>query len=85
MSGKVRKQFHIESDQAVLLKLLAQETGISEAGIVRQAIDRHIRGMRHVDNGMDVWEEERAFIRQRMAQGPVSRQGTCRRVDLHVR
>ncbi len=82
---KVRKQIYIETDQEGLLKRLSQETGISEAEIVRQAIDHHTRGLRLLRHGLGAWEEERAFILQRMAQGAVSGQRTWQRDDLHER
>ena len=85
MTPKVRKQIYIGTDQEGLLKRLSQETGISEAEIVRQAIDHHTRGLRLLRHGLGAWEEERAFILQRIAQGSVSGQRTWRREDLHER
>jgi len=85
MSTMVRKQVYIKADQEGLLKRLAQETGTSEAEIVRQAIDQHTRGLRLLRHGLDVWEEERAFILQRMAQGAVAGERTWQREDLHER
>jgi hypothetical protein len=87
MTVKVRKQIYIETDQEALLKRLAEETGISEAEIVRQAIDHHTRGLRHPGHGhgMGAWEQERAFILERIAQGPVAGRRTWRREDLHER
>jgi len=85
MTTKVRKQIYIETDQEGLLKRLSQETGISEAEIVRQAIDHHTRGLRLLRHGSGAWEQERAFIRARIAQGAVSGQRTWRREDLHER
>lgn len=41
MSTKARKQVYLEPRQENLLKLIAQQTGVSEAEIIRQAIDRH--------------------------------------------
>ncbi len=39
MASKVRKQIYIDPDQESTLKQLAKDTGISEAEIIRQAID----------------------------------------------
>jgi len=83
MTTKVRKHIHIEMDQEGLLKRLSRETGISEAEIVRQAIDRHTRGL--LCHGLGAWEEERAFILQRIAQGTVAGRRTWQREDLHQR
>lgn len=40
----VRKQIYISSRQEALLKRLAQAKGLSEAEIIRQALDREISG-----------------------------------------
>jgi hypothetical protein len=85
MTTKVRKQIYVETDQEELLKRLSKETGVSEAEIVRQAIDHHTRGLRLLRHGLGAWEEERAFILQRMAQGPVSGRRTWQREELHER
>ncbi|GEA25946.1 hypothetical protein MiAbW_00485 [Microcystis aeruginosa NIES-4325] len=42
MVSKIRKQIYIEAEQNNLLKEKARQTGLSEAEIIRQAIDRHI-------------------------------------------
>jgi hypothetical protein len=85
MTTKVRKQIYIETDQEGLLKRLAQETGRSEAEIVREAIEHHTRGLRLLRHGPGAWEEERAFILQRIALGAVPGQRTWQREDLHER
>jgi predicted DNA-binding protein len=83
MTVKVRKQIYIETDQEEMLKRLSQETGISEAEIVRQAIDQRTRGLRQLRHGLGAWEEERAFILQRIAQGAVAGERSWQREDLH--
>jgi len=40
MSNMVRKQIYINRRQQALLKRLSEQRGISEAEIIRQAIDR---------------------------------------------
>jgi hypothetical protein len=40
----VRKQFYIRKRQDALLKLLAQARGLSEAEIIRQALERELSG-----------------------------------------
>jgi hypothetical protein len=42
MVSKIRKQIYIEARQDNSLKESAQRTGLSEAEIIRQAIDRHV-------------------------------------------
>ena len=85
MATKVRKQIYIERDQEVLLKRLTQETGASEAEIVRQALDLHTRYSHYWQHELRVWEQERAFIAQWMAQGPVTGRRKWQREELHER
>ena len=40
----VRKQFYILKHQDVMLKRIAEARGVSEAEIIRQAIDREVTG-----------------------------------------
>ena len=82
MGRMIRKQVYIEPEQEQLLKRRSKELGISEAALIRQAIDRL-----DVDGGespskrqaweeakrviqermqLPAWEEELAFIEQRM-------------------
>ena len=82
---KVRKQIYIEAGQERLLNRLCRETGASEGEIVRKALDQHARELRPLRHGLGAWEEERAFILQRIAQGPKSGHRTWRREDLHER
>jgi len=45
MVRMVRKQIHIEPRQKALLKRLARETGMTEAELIRRAIDHQERMM----------------------------------------
>ena len=85
MARKVRKQIYIEVYQEEALKRQAAETGMSEAEIIRQAIENQTRLLRHPVGALEAWEEERAFIREWMAQGPVEGGRTWRRDDLYDR
>ncbi|GCL51719.1 hypothetical protein NIES3804_33000 [Microcystis aeruginosa NIES-3804] len=78
MVSKIRKQIYIEAEQNNLLKEKARQTGLSEAEIIRQAIDQHIisvnvstsldvdhEGSRRVKSptpNLSAWEREKAFI-----------------------
>jgi hypothetical protein len=42
MSEMLRKQFYIHKRQHILLKRLSQARGVSEAEIIRQAIEREV-------------------------------------------
>lgn len=85
MATKVRKQVYIEPYQDKLLKRLAGETGMSEAEIIRQAIDSHTRLFRVRQRDVAAWEAERAFITHLIELGPVPGRRTWRREDLHER
>ncbi len=85
MGTKVRKQIYIEQRQEAELKTLAEQTGLSEAEIIRQAINRQARILRLPRREPDVWETERAFIAQLMAQEPVTGTRTWTREDLYDR
>lgn len=84
-SKKIRKQIYLEADQDVLLKKLAAELNISEAEIIRQAIDRHTRSARSRRRGQSAWLAERAYIENLIQQGPIAGQRTWRREDLYDR
>jgi hypothetical protein len=85
MVHKVRKQIYIERYQEEALKRQAAETGLSEAEIIRQAIDNQTQLLRHPAGALEAWEEERAFIKALMAQGPVEGGRTWQREDLYDR
>lgn len=85
MTTKVRKQIYIEPDQDALLKWLAAEMGVTEAEVIRQAIDRQARLFRFGRRNLRAWEEEQSFIESLIEQGPVSGGRTWRREELHER
>ena len=85
MARKVRKQIYIEPYQEEALKRQAAETGLSEAEIIRQAIDNQTRLLRHPAGALEAWEEEKAFIREWVAKGYVEGKRTWRREDLYDR
>jgi hypothetical protein len=62
MVSKIRKQIYIEAEQNNLLKEKARQTGLSEAEIIRQAIDRHIISVNSPTPNLSAWEREKAFI-----------------------
>jgi hypothetical protein len=72
MNKMVRKQVYLEQRQDELLKRLAEESGVTEAEIIRDAID--LRGLLVVEPHRDAraWQAERAFIESLIAQGPAS-------------
>ncbi len=50
MVSKIRKQIYIEAEQDNLLKESARRTGLSEAEIIRRAIDWHISPVNGLEN-----------------------------------
>ena len=85
MARMIRKQFYIGSQQEALLKRLVQETGMTEAELVRQAIDRQMRFFSPTRRDMRAWQEEAAFITRLIEQGPVSGRRIWQREELHER
>jgi len=85
MATKVRKQVYIEPHQEAILKRLAREQGITEAEIIRRAIDQHTRVLRFPRRDLTAWEKERAFIQSLIQQGPVPGKRAWRREDLYDR
>jgi hypothetical protein len=71
MSTMVRKQIYIEPRQEALLKQVAAETGMTEAEIIRQALDLWEEDKEKRRRSMEAWKEARAFIEERIAQGPL--------------
>jgi len=72
MSEMVRKQFYIHKRQHILLRRLSQARGVSEAEIVRQAIEREVTGASLQSSLPDraAWEEIMDFVAARKALGP---------------
>lgn len=42
VASKIRKQIYLDPAQEALLKRLAGATGLAEADLIRQALDRHL-------------------------------------------
>ena len=67
----IRKQIYLQKRQDALLKRLAQARGVSEAEIIRQAIESEIAGttLQPVTTDHSAWQELNSFleIRQHLA------------------
>lgn len=76
MSEMMRKQIYISRRQQALLKRLAKERGLSEAEIVRQAIDREARHVvsREAQSSQDAWDNARKLMLELSALGPLENQ-----------
>jgi len=69
MPRMVRKQIYIESHQDDGLKKQARKLGVTEAEVIRRAIDRQMTFVRLSIRDLKAWEREKAFITKRMAKG----------------
>jgi hypothetical protein len=71
MSEMIRKQFYIHKRHQLLLRKLAQAKGVSEAEIVRQAIEHEAAGTERQTLAPDrsAWEEILAVVEARKALG----------------
>ena len=71
MAEMVRKQFYIRKRQQLLLRRLSRARGVSEAEIVRQAIEREATGTDTQSTPPDraAWEEIVSFVEARKALG----------------
>jgi hypothetical protein len=71
MSEMIRKQFYIHKRQHLLLRRLSQARGVSEAEIIRQAIEREATGVSPQSAPPDraAWEEIMDFVTLRSNPG----------------
>jgi len=73
MSDMVRKQIYIYRRQDLLLKRLARQRGVSEAEIIRQALNReaeqNVPVIQHRDRS--AWEATLKFVEERKKLGIV--------------
>jgi hypothetical protein len=71
MGQMVRKQVYIEPAQEASLKKQAKKLGLTEAEIIRRAIDRQMVHLIPVLRDLSAWEREKEFIAERMAGKPL--------------
>jgi hypothetical protein len=86
MSRMVRKQVYLEPRQEALLKRLARARGVSEAEVIRQAIEGQVgRGETPSPLADHVaWEQAYQFMRDLRARGPIAGQTRLwQREDLY--
>ena len=57
MARMVRKQIYITEEQEQRLKRMANESGLSEADIIRRHLDESER--------LEIWQKELAYMRER--------------------
>ncbi len=85
MARMIRKQIYIQRRQQAILKRLARARRVSEAELIRQAIDNHVSaGARLTQPDPEAWEKARRFMLALHARGPVPGQSrNWRREDLY--
>jgi hypothetical protein len=83
MSQLVRKQVYIESRHERILKRATAETGLSEAEIIRQAIDLWQEHVVERQRARQLWAQERAFIESWTALGAVPGGRSWTREELY--
>ena len=80
MALMVRKQVYLKKEHALSLKRQARARGISEAALIREAIERQVNAPAHPTNS---WLNERAYIQALIEQGPVAGKRTWTRDELY--
>jgi hypothetical protein len=83
MTTMVRKQVYIESEQEAQLKRRAAETGMSEAEIIRQALDWWLKDETRRLRAKQAWERARALMEERYTRGPAPGGRTWTRDELY--
>jgi hypothetical protein len=83
MPRMIRKQIYIESRQEITLKQQARALGITEAEVIRRAIDRQMISVRLGTRDPKAWDREKAFIVKRMAKRPTSGGRQWKRDDAY--
>ena len=78
----IRKQIYIESRQDNTLNQQARVLGVTEAEVIRRAIDYQMASVRPGFRSLEAWEREKAFIAGCMAKGPVPRARRWKREDV---
>jgi len=87
VAGKlVRKQLYITMEQEKKLKKKAEKMGITQAELVREALDSHTYTIDSAKRNVDKWQDEVKFIKSRMFHKEKPDQGrTWKREDLYDR
>jgi len=83
MSRMIRKQIYLESRQDNSLKKQARDLGVTEAEVIRRAIDRQMTSVRLSIRDPKAWEREKAFISKRMSKGQVPGGRQWKREDAY--
>lgn len=73
MAQMIRKQIYIQKNQEERLKKAAEARGVSEAEIIRRALELELRfvGYRPAYN-LEAWERIQKFLMEMKKRGPVA-------------
>lgn len=84
MSDLIRKQLYITKNQESMLKNKAKEMGLTEAEIVREAIDKAAYRVEYPRKSVEKWQEELYFINEQITKRQVDqKKRTWKREDLY--
>ena len=83
MGRMIRKQVYIEPEQDELLKRRSKELGISEAALIRQAIDRLGADGDESPPNRQAWEEAKRVIQERMKLRVPQRERSWTREEIY--
>ncbi len=83
MSNLIRKQFYITKAHEALLKSKAKQMGISEAELVRCALETQVSKINLKPDPANLWQEEQAFFQQLMANNYEQKKRGWKREDLY--
>jgi hypothetical protein len=74
MAQMIRKQVYVEARHDVILKRLARAKGVTEAEIIRKALEREAISVSadYAHPDPRAWEAVRTFIRRLIAKGPAA-------------
>jgi hypothetical protein len=86
VSDLIRKQLYITKSQENMLKIKAREMGLTEAEIVREAIDKAAYQVEYPRSSTEKWQEELSFINDRIAGRQISqKERTWKREEIYDR
>lgn len=85
MAEMVRKQIYIQERQERLLKRISKARGVSEAELIRQAIERETVGEkpRLLAPDQGAWEKVLCFVKNRKSLHPGGRAYKWNRLDAY--
>jgi len=83
MGQMIRKQIYIEAFQDESIKEKARMLGITEAEVIRRAIDAQVKVLPSLIRDLNAWEREKEFILRRMSGTPSSRRRRFRREEIY--